>query len=178
MAIPVTLDDAKRQLRIEIDDTSQDVEIQGFIADAAAWVERYTGHILVARDVIETFNGFGPVKLRAWPIAATAIPAVAYVDLAGTPIAAAGARLSVVSRPARVLPPAGAHFWSFPLRDQLFSVTIRAGYEEGDPVPGNFRRAMLVLISGYYRDRAGGDVFVQSEASARSLCSSFRTRPL
>jgi uncharacterized phiE125 gp8 family phage protein len=177
MAIPVTLEDARRQIRLSDDDDSQDVDLRQFIADAAAWVEEYTGHILAVRDVTETFRGFGSVRLRAWPIAAAAIPGVAYLDASGAPVAIVGARLDVSCRPARVLPPAGPFY---PFRDarQSFTVTIRAGYEDADVVPGNFRRAMLILISAYDSDREGGAVFQQAEASAQRLCGRLRARAL
>ena len=176
MAIPVSLEDARRQVKLEEDDTSQDTELQGFINDAAAWVERYTGHALVARDVTEQFRGFGAVQLRAWPIKPDAAVGVAYVDTDGVPAAILGARLDVSSRPVRVSPPQA--FWPFRDTRQLFTVTVRAGYEPGDAVPGNFRRAMLVLIGAYDADREGGDVLAKAEAAARSLCRSYKLHRL
>jgi uncharacterized phiE125 gp8 family phage protein len=177
MAIPVTIEDARRQIRLADDDDSQDADLHQFIADAAAWVEDYTGHILVARDVTETFRGFGAVGLRAWPIAPDAVPGVAYVDATGAPVAIVGARIDATGRPVRVLPPAGP-FYTFRDARQVFTVTIRAGYEDGDTVPGNFRRAMLILISAYDSDREGGEVFQKAEAAARRLCGSKRARQL
>ena len=177
MAIAVSLDDAKRQLRQggEELDAEREAEIQGFIADAAAWVERYTGHILVAHDVTEQFRGYGTVQLKAWPIARTSAPGVAYTDALGSPVAIVGARVDVSSRPARVLPP-GGRFYPFLDRRQLFTVTIRAGYEPADPVPGDIRRAMLVLIAAFDDDREGGEVFAKAEATARGLCRDFRLK--
>lgn len=175
MAIPVKLEDAKRQLRLEVDDASQDDEIRGFIADAAAWVEKYTGHILAARDVTEVFRGFRPVMFRAWPIAATALPGVAYTNGDGVAVAIPGARIDLSQGRARVAPGTGS-FWPFIDSQQVFSVTIRAGYEDGDAVPGNLRRAMLVLIGGYDADREGGDILAKAEATASRLCASFRPR--
>lgn len=173
MAIPVTLEDAKRQLKIELDDASQDEEIAGFIADAASWVENYTGHILAARDVTEAFRGFKPVTLRAWPIAGDAEPGVAYVDSDGAPVVINGARLDVSTGRGRISPGSGC-FWPFIDANQAFTVTVRAGYEDGDEVPGNMRRAMLMLIGAYDADREGGDAFTSAEKTARSLCRSFK----
>ena len=171
MPIPVSLDDAKRHLRHAGETLSADrkTEIEGFIADAAEWVEGYTGHILVAREVTEQFRGFGSVQLRAWPIAPTAAIGVAYAGSDNTPLSVPGARLDVSRRPARVLPPNGP-FHPFRDAQQLFTVTVRAGYEDGDLLPGNLRRAMLVLIAAYDVDREGGEVFQQAEATAKSLC--------
>ena len=177
MAIPVSLDEAKAQLRILDDELDNEAEVQGFVEAAAAWVETYTGHILVARDVTETFHGFGAVTLRAWPIKPGALPGVAYVDAAGSPIAITGARLDLSGQRARVLPPSGP-FYSFRDAQQTFTVTIRAGDEDDDTVPGNIKRAMLLLIGAYDADREGGATFKAAEASARRLCGDFRARRL
>jgi uncharacterized phiE125 gp8 family phage protein len=178
MAIPVTLADARLQLKMEPDDTSRDTELQGFIADAAAWVESYTGHILVAREVTETFPGFGRLALRAWPIKADAVVALSYTAGLIGPVIVTGARLAAGSaRPARVHPAFGT-VWPHTGLTGTVSVTVRAGYEPGDPVPGNFRRAMLVLIGACDEDREGGDLFAKAEAAAKSLCRGFRARGL
>ena len=176
MAIPVSLEDAKLHLRLELDDTSQDQQVGRWIADAAAWVERYTGHILEAREVTETFAGFRPVALRAWPIAADAVPTVTYLDGTGTSVPIQSARKNAV-RPAKIGPRAG-HFWPFIDPQQAFTVTIRAGYEDADAVPGDFRRAMLMLIAAYDADREGGDAFAKAERTAKSLCRSYRMMSL
>ena len=175
MAIPVTLEDARRQIRLEVDDDSRDDDLTGWIADAAAWVENYTGQILAEREVTEHVSGFKPVELRAWPIAADAIPGVAYIGTGGAPIAIPGARLDITRRPARVFPGTGL-FWPFRNSEQAFTVTITAGYPDAASVPGNIRRAMLLLIGAYDADREGGEIFAKAEASARLLCGSLRLR--
>lgn len=179
MAIPVSLDDAARHLRYEDGEElppGRQADVEGFIADAAAWVEQYTGHILAAREVTEAFEGVESVHLRAWPIVSGTVPVVSYVD-GGVTVPVPGARLSARCRPARVYPGAGLR-WPFHARRQAFTVTLRAGYEDGDPVPGNLRRAMLVLIAAYDADREGGEVFAKAEAVARRLCRDFRLRRL
>jgi uncharacterized phiE125 gp8 family phage protein len=168
MAIPVTLLDAKWQLKV--DDNDQDAEIAGFIGDAAAWVERYTGHILVARDVTEQFRVPGRViTLSAWPIKPDAVPVV--LDPALSPVI--GAALDASCRPARL---SSGTLSRWPLRrtDERLTITVRAGYETSDEVPGNFRRAMLVLIGAYDADREGGEILQTAEATARRLCRDYR----
>lgn len=177
MALPVALEEAKRQLKVEDDETDQHDEIEDFIRDAAAWVEDYTGHILEARDVTEHFSGFRPVSLRAWPIAPNAVPAVKYVGPDGQDVTVDSVRLQVDTRPARIGPSVGS-FWPFIDSRQLFSVTVRAGYEHPDDVPRRLRRAMLVLIAAYDADREGGKIFAEAEATAKRLCSRFRRRTL
>lgn len=176
MALPVTLEEAKRQLKVEDDETAQDDEISDFIADAADWVESFTGHILVRREVVEHFSGFRPVALRAWPIADTTVPVVRYIPTGGAP-ATADARLDLTNRPARILPAAGG-FWPFVDSRQAFSVTIEAGYEDANDVPRGLCRAMLVLIGAYDADREGGDILAKAEATARRLCQRYKRHTL
>lgn len=175
MPLPVSLEEARRQLRLAADDDSQDDEIAGFIADAAAWTEDYTGHILNQREVTERVSGFKPVELRAWPIAADAVPGVAYSTADGVQIPVPSARLDVSRRPARVFPGTGL-FWPFRDSAQPFTVTITAGYASASAVPRAFKRAMLILIAAYDADREGGDVFEKAERSAKRICNPFRLR--
>jgi uncharacterized phiE125 gp8 family phage protein len=169
----VSLHEAKAQLQREQDNTDDDAEITDFIADASAWVEGYTGHVLTARNVTERFR-VPPrtIELQAWPIAADA--ALTIEDGALLPVL--GARLDVTKRPARIRYRDLA--WPIRTADEYLSVTVRAGYESPNDVPREIRRAMLVLISGYDNDREGGEIFAKAEASARRICGRLRLRRL
>lgn len=177
MALPVSIEEARRQLRLESDDASRDDELQGWIADAAGWVEGYTGHLLTEREVVEHVAGFKPVELSAWPIAAAAAPALAYIAGDGSPVGITGARLDISRRPARVFNGRGP-FWSFRDAAQPFTVTITAGYAAVDDVPRDMKRAMLILITAYDEDREGGDLFLKAVKAAERLCGRFRLRRL
>lgn len=148
-----------------------------WVRDAAGWVERYTGHILVAREVTEQLVGFSAGALSAWPILPTAVPTVTYSGGAGGGVTVPGARLDLSRRPARVLPAYGSRWPTVP-RATPVTVSVRAGYESVGQIPPNFHRAMLVLIAAYDADREGGEIFERAEKTARSLCSSYRLRRL
>lgn len=171
MPIPVSLDDAKLHLRHAGEQLSAErqSEIQGFIDDAAAWAESYTGHILEAREVVEQVTGFNRLALRAWPIKPDAVAAVTYELSDGATIAVADVRVDTRVRPARLWLLSGSN-WPVTGRCTNATITVRAGYEAGDQVPGNFRRTMLILIAAYDADREGGDLFAKAEATARALC--------
>lgn len=177
MAYPVSLEEARRQIRLEADDESRDEDLTGWIADAAGWVEGYTGQLLDQREVTEHVSGFKPVEIRAWPIDAAAVPGVAYIGADGSPVAITGARLDLTRRPARIFPATGL-FWPFRDSAQAFTVTITAGYANADAIPRDMKRAMLVLIAAYDADREGGDLFQNAVRTAERLCSRFRLRRL
>ncbi len=167
MVEPITVEEARAHLRI--DGTDEDTAIARYIRDARDWVEVYTGHILVRREVTETFSDLRRVRLRAWPIAADAVPVVVA---AGQPVA--GAALVVGNRPVHLVPAAGATFPRIAPAVGAVSVRVTAGYADASQIPGIFMRAMLLLIGGYHADREGGDVFVKAEEAAKSLCRAKR----
>nr|WP_086491264.1 phage head-tail connector protein [Novosphingobium panipatense] len=174
MALPVSLDEAKAQLRVDGDE--QDDEILGFISDAADWVERRTGQILEAREVTEQVRAGRVLTLRAWPVAAAAVPEVSYAGSDGLPITVSGARLDITRRPARVLPATGT---SWPFRNSdLCTVSVRAGYEDPAAVPRVLRRAMLLLIGAYDADREGGSTLADAETAAGRLCEKLKRHTL
>ncbi len=172
MSEPISIEEARDQLRLDGGD--RDADLARYVRDAREWVERYTGHLLIRQTVTEQFAGTGPALLRAWPVAADAPFSASYADTSGNAVAMTGARLDVSRRPARIVPVARA--WPFQRTDQPYAVTVEAGYADADTVPGNMRRAMLVLIGAYEADREGGTLFAAAEASARSLCRSYRRR--
>lgn len=172
----VSLEDARRQLRLG-SDTSRDEELRGWIADAAGWIEDYTGHTLSLRDVSQTFTGFDAMALRAWPVAATAVPTVTYADQAGQSVVVPSARIDVSRRPVRAVPNIGTR-WPSVSAGTTVTVTVAAGYASADDVPRNFRRAALLLIGAYDADREGGEIMQAAEQTARRLCGGKRARSL
>lgn len=167
MVEPITVEEARAHLRIDGD--GEDADIVRYIRDARDWVEDYTGHILVRREVTETFDTLTNVRLRAWPVAVGTVPVVIASDLLID-----GARLAVGNRPVRLLPALGASFPRMAKAADAVSVRFDAGYADTVAIPGVFMRAMLLLIGAYHADREGGDLFVKAEEAAKSLCRSKR----
>jgi uncharacterized phiE125 gp8 family phage protein len=167
---PVTLAQAKLNARVE--STREDGLIAGWIITGRRWVENYTGHILVARDVTEQFTGFSRLQLHAWPIATDAVPTVSYSDAAGSSVTVAAIGASLLRRPAWVVPAAGSRWPSIGYRTSV-TVKIRAGYASPADVPAEFKSAILLIVKGLYDDRR---LTPEIEASARLLCNEARRR--
>lgn len=172
----VSLEDARRQLRLG-SDTSRDQELQDWITDAQGWIEDYTGHTLSLRDVTQTFTGFDSMTLRAWPVAASAVPIVTYTDQTGQAITVPAARIDASRRPVRAVPKIGTR-WPSVAAGTTVTVTVAAGYASAAAVPRNFRRAALLLIGAYDADREGGEIMQAAEQTARRLCGGKRARSL
>lgn len=172
MSEPISIEEARSQLRLD-GDASRDADLARHIRDAREWVERYTGWTLVARDLTEAFRAPPrAVELKAWPLA-SGVTVTADIDGVVT-----AATINGTVRPARVSAAAPARCWPMSSPTSELRITVRAGVETPDDVPGNMRRAMLLLIGAYEADREGGDLFAAAEARARSLCGSYRMRRL
>ncbi|WP_428968075.1 head-tail connector protein [Sphingomonas sp. Xoc002] len=170
----ITLDEAKRQLRLTPSNTSQDEEIKGFLADAQAWVTGYTGFLFSPQAVTEKFRVPGRrIELRSWPVKPGAIVTVSYPDTNGNPAIFQGAQVQFDAGRVSLTLPSGR---GWPLSDtsQSLTITTEAGLPDGVAVPGEIRRALLMLIGAYDDDREGGDTIAKAEATARRLCRRFR----
>lgn len=169
-AEPVSLADAKAHLRVN--SSADNSLIEEAIVSAREWVEGFTGMILVRRVVTERIGAFADhTKLRAWPIADDQPLTISYSDTAGVNQAIADAQLSTAGRPARIYP-AAASYW--PPRHAIFGdivVTFTAGFADPADVPMILKRAMLTMLTAFYEDREGGEMFAASEKAAMALCN-------
>ncbi|AHE55531.1 head-tail connector protein [Sphingomonas sanxanigenens] len=175
MPEPITLAEAKAHCRV-LDD-SEDSLFPGWIAAAREVVENFTGHILAPREVTQTFDDFGRVELRAWPIAADAVFVVSYTDPAGVDHVVGDARLISGVRPARLRPAFGAA-WPMPLYSPgAVSVTVTAGYATPADVPQSLKQAMLLLIGHYFANRDAvitGTISGELPLGVEALCRPYR----
>lgn len=169
MTEPVSVATAKLNSRIDGDE--EDALIASWIVTGRRWVENYTGHILVQRDVTERFDDFRRMRLRAWPIAPDADVLLTYTDTAGVSQIFADYRLDVGERPA-LLQPAFGVSWPFGSGgSRSVSATFRAGYATPEDVPAEMIAAILVIVDGLWKHRTLTD---DHERAAASLCRSYQ----
>lgn len=152
---PVSLDQAKAQLRIELDDTDQDVHVTGLIRDARFKVEKDLG-IPILRQTRQThLTRFpcGPVWLAA--AEAITVDQVRYYDSAGTlqTLAPTDYVVDAVSRPAQIFA-APLKAWPSVLeRPSGVQITWTGGWADAAQVDGDLVRAMLLLIGHWDQNR-------------------------
>ena len=160
MAEPITTDEAKAHLRVT--STDQDAVIDRFIVTAREWVEVRSGHILVKRQITQSFAKWAPyLELFYRPVADDA--AITYVDADGADQTLADFAQTTGRYPFRIYPdtqPAIAD-------NSTITVTVTAGYEPGDE-PQLLIQAMLVLIAGMYDNR--GSIPQETADTAGALC--------
>lgn len=166
MAEPITVAEAKQHLRV-VDNTSEDGLIGDYIAAARRWVEDYTGHILVEREVNLSFSAWGDY-LTVFLQPVTSIDTITYTDADGEEQDFDGFAYSAGQYPLRLYP-----VEEFPpLGDNgTITVPVTAGYGE-DEIPEPLIHAIKVLLTAMFMNRGGG--WGDAEAAARSLCKAYR----
>lgn len=176
---PVTLAEAKKHLRVETN--ADNAAVEAAIVDAREWVEGYTGMVLTRRVVTERLAAFADqTKLRAWPIAGDQPVTIVYRDNAGTAQAIGNATLRAATRPGIIYPAAGERWPNRSTISGAIEATFTAGYADPADVPGILKRALLVMLTAFYEDRDGGELFDSSEKAAKALCNrgNYRVRTL
>jgi uncharacterized phiE125 gp8 family phage protein len=171
---PITTEEAKLHLRVDF--STDDSVIDGYIAAARDWVEGETGVALVVQEVAQRLSSFcGTVRLSGWPIIADAPITITYLDRSGTSQSITDAVIAGTTRPATLLPAVGTQW---PLYANAILATYTVGYADPADIPAGLKQAMLVMLTAFYEDREGGDLFASCENAARSLCRRHKRRTL
>lgn len=117
----ITLERAKKYLRIDADLTEDDSEITSMINAALRFVEKRTNHIMFAQE--KTYTGNCQVKVWDYPINAT-VPAEPELFV--------------------------CHFTTYDVWPCEKVVTLNVGYSTPDLVPDDLIQAALQLIKVWY----------------------------
>lgn len=157
VAEPVTLDEAKSQLRILHSD--EDDLLNRFIVAARNYVEAITGRALITQTWDLTLDDFparesGLIELPKAPL--QSVTSVTYTDTAGDPQTwdAGEYVVSTASRVGKIYPAYGYQWPSTQAQREAVAVRFVAGYgDDVDDVPDDIRHAILMLIGHYDRFR-------------------------
>lgn len=164
MAEPITTAEAKAHLRV-VDNTSEDGLIDDLTAAARRWVEDYTGHILVEREIPLSFQEWGDfLTIFLQPV--TSIDTITYTDANGDEQEFDDFAFSAGQYPLLIYP-----VTEFPtLGDNgTITVPVTAGYDE---VPEPLIHALKVMLTAMFMNRGGG--WGDAETAARALCKAYR----
>lgn len=152
----LTVDQVKAYLRYDSGDTSQDTTLALIIAAAQRWVENYTGHILVERDVTES-----PVAFPTAPTGQKAYHDLRYkpADIDTLEIAYLDADLAEQTFTTFTAFLANGTYrivadTSWPSDASGIAITYTAGYAEVADIPEDLIHAMLLYAGMSDQDRA------------------------
>lgn len=157
-AEPITRAEAKLHLKVEA--TAEDTLIDGLITDARQHVETVTGLLLMPQTIKVTVEAWGrEIIIPRAPIAA--VESVTFTDADGETATLDPSAYVVRQRYGLTrLRAAASVGWPSLGNDPVIEIIADAGFEDAASVPAALRRAMLLLIGHWYRNReavaAGG----------------------
>jgi uncharacterized phiE125 gp8 family phage protein len=170
---PVTVEEAKQQLRI-VDDSSEDALIGMFIESARAYVESESGYVFVARQFTERYSGW-PTYLELGRRPVVTIDELEYQDSDGNTQTFTDYQPSL---DLRRLSPIGA--WPTLVSGGSVLVRYTAGFTQGEQVEevALARQAILLLVAHWYANREavniGNTMTTEVPFAARALIDRFR----
>lgn len=164
MEAPISLDEAKAQARVEIDD--DDALIEGFISAATEHAEWFTQRALVTQEWEWRLSCFPPgriLKLPKPPL--QEVTEITYVDSKGD-------EQTWDPDDYRVLAPSGPHAgrgqlilksarrWPFTRTSEPLGIIVRftAGYGMAAAVPQEIRSAIAMHVADLYENRESTEV--------------------
>ncbi len=152
---PVSLEEAKRHLRVEAD--GENVDIAGLIISAREWCEAHTERQFVTATWQWTLDGFPNAGATLWvpkPLLQS-VTSIQYIDADGVTQTWNVSKYDVDTdlKPGRIVPAFGE---SWPTtRSDIDSVTIVfvAGYGAETAVPFKVRQAIKLLVGHWFANR-------------------------
>ena len=180
---PVSLDQAKRQVKLEPDETENDEELGDILAQATEAMDGYAGWLgraLITQQWKLCLPGFWaqshpdvrpdyfpPGLLTIWPHRhqprirlplppLQSVQSVAYVDTTGTAQTLSSSLYTVIDGPRGELAAAPGQTWPDTQDDNPRAVTITftCGYgDTADDVPSQIKRAILLIVGHWYEHK-------------------------
>lgn len=151
---PITLDDAKRHLRV--DESDEDGHILALISAARAYAENFTRRALITQTWDATFDGFPRVfSIERPPLQSVTAASFTY-DLNGTmtQVPTAVYTVDTDSEPARVYESYGQSWPTPRIIQNAVRMRFVAGYGDSpEDVPEPIRHAIRLMVSHMHEHR-------------------------
>lgn len=180
---PITVAEAKVQVRELAGWLDNDDLILGYIAAARDYAEQMTGRALMTQTIEAYFSAWtytGCYFLRKGPVQTiTKVEYIADGDSTYTELSDTNYYTDLVSVPARVVMSADATLPTLALRPNAVRITFTAGNTQAGDVPPTIRQAMLLLIGMYYEKREDMQINQTNDPRVRAADALLRmNRPL
>lgn len=172
MAEPLTLAELKAHLRVTSDHENALITTYGVAA--REYCEDYTGHVLVQREVTDSFHAWGDyLTLRHQPITVddpTPTLTVTYLDAEGDETEYTSRVIRDQKYPWTIHPPYAGTFPTI-ADNSTISVTYTAGYASAD-IPTKFKWAIMLLVESMHKNR--GSIDPETQDAVRFFLRSYR----
>ncbi len=150
---PVTLDECKSQLRLEIPD--DDVDVLKYVAVARKYAQNFNGQQFVTATYAWRRDYFESVFYPPHP-PLQSVTSITYLDTAGDSqtLAASVYQVDIHSKPARIMVAQGQS-WPATQSGTFNAVTITyvAGYGAQGVVPEEYKQAIRLMVAHMYEHR-------------------------
>ena len=146
---PVTLAEAKAQLRVDFD--TDDAIIGTYISAARLHCEAYLGYALIDKTVKATFDCFAPYLSLIGPLADAGITSVTYRNSAHVDTTVLATEYTTTSGRTLRLYPATDTGWPNDVATTPGAVVVV--YDAKADVTDNVKAAMLLIITSLYQNR-------------------------
>lgn len=180
---PVTVDDAKHQLRLEQSDTSQDSELERLIAAATTSAENLTGRALIEQTWVASFDCFPDAVIWLPRPPLIEITSIKYFDREGAEQTLPANQYRELSKAATYarggIEPAFCTSWPVTADGkEVVTVTYKAGYgAAASDVPPDIQHAILLTVGSMYEHREDvvtGTIAIRMPQSAEHLLAPYR----
>jgi uncharacterized phiE125 gp8 family phage protein len=178
--LPLTLSEAKRQLRIEESETAFDAELTSLIATAEEWVYATCHVTLLTTQYLAKFERFPDTKrfpIPAYPVAS--IQSVSYYDEDGNNQTITGYQSDLIQAPVAIYP-APETDWPTTQVDRIDAVRIAftAGYGSTAASVTNMpKHLMRLLVAHWYKNKEAvitGSISKEIELAADNVMKLIR----
>lgn len=161
MAGPITLAEARVNLRLADDETSEDALIAGLIAAAAAHIERSYGLVCDRRAASFRFDRFArQLKIPLAPVDESSV-ALTYLDPVGAEqqLSADDIRVFTIDGVTRVAPAIGKCWPMVACAPGAITITANVGYPAGEgedapsTCPDDMKQAAHLMVGHWFTNR-------------------------
>jgi uncharacterized phiE125 gp8 family phage protein len=154
---PVSLDEAKNQIKLEYSVTAEDAWVTDLISSSRIFCEQITQRQFITATRKVFFDCFPEMILLDRPTC-QAVSSLKYIDTSGTlqTLDSSMYQVDIYSEPARVIPAYGQSWPSTRGVLNAVEITYTCGFgDAATDVPAKIKDAMMIYITARYYDREG-----------------------
>jgi len=180
---PITLVDAKRQIRVEEASTAYDDDLKRIIKSATRWAETFTGRALISQTWELTLNGFPKAELVLPRPPLIDVASINYIDRDGVDTLLPANQYRIIGKGANmacgVLEPAFGTCWPVPMSGRgVVTIEFTAGYgDAATDIPPDIQQALLLVVgrsNEHREDAVTGTISSKVPFDAEDLVDVYR----